>query len=68
MASGSASETMCASSLAPDLGLIGITGTPASSAPMTATAVSIRGSATTATRPVPSSSAATARAATASSA
>ena len=44
---------MWASSLAPDLGLIGITGTPATSAPMTATAVSIRGSASTATRARP---------------
>ncbi len=67
IASGSASPTMWASSLEPDLGLIGIAGTPATSAPMTATAVSIRGSASTATRAAPSSSPATARTARASS-
>ena len=33
VASGSASATMCASSLVPDLGLIGITGTPATQRP-----------------------------------
>ena len=60
---------MCSSSLEPDLGLMGITGTPASSAPITATHVSMRGSASTATRRVPVKlRAATARAARLSSA
>ena len=59
---------MCASSLDPDLGLTGITGTPASSPPMTATHVSMRGSASTATLSTPSNCVATARAARRSSA
>src|SRR5439155_27050886 len=48
--SGALSATMCASSRSPDFGLIGTTGTPAASAPTTATHVSSDAVAHTATR------------------
>ena len=54
------------SSLEPDFGLMSTIGTPACSAPTTATAVSIRGSAITAIRPAPFSCAANLPAAAAS--
>ncbi len=54
---------MCSSSLEPALGLIGVIGTPASSAPITATAISGSFTAQAATRERPSSCPATAVAA-----
>jgi hypothetical protein len=65
--SGAASFTMCSNSRAPYPGLSGRTWTPAASAPITATHVSIVGSAHTATREMPPSSEATVEAATRSS-
>ncbi len=67
-ACGSASSMMCVSSRAPARGLTGITGTPARRAPITATQVSRRDSASTATRSRPATAAATAALARASSA
>ena len=58
---------MCLSSLVPAFGLIGVIGTPASSAPMTATAISGSFTAHAATRCLPSSCSATAVAASRSS-
>ena len=57
--SGALSSTMCPSSREPSPGLMGTMPTPAASAPTTATHSSRVGSAHTATRPVPSSRAAT---------
>ena len=54
---------MCLSSLLPALGLIGVIGTPASSAPMTATATSGSFTAHAATRSCPATRSATAAAA-----
>ena len=59
---------MCSSSRVPALGLIGTIGTPAASAPTTATTVSSEFVAHTATREAPATRAATAPAAERSSA
>jgi hypothetical protein len=59
MSDGALSARMCANSRSPDLGLIGTTGTPAVSAPTTATQVSSSGVAHTATRGADSTTAAT---------
>ncbi len=61
--SGALSERMCSSSRVPDLGLIGTIGTPAASAPTTATHVCSEFSAHTATRAAPATRSATAPAA-----
>jgi hypothetical protein len=53
---GVLSPTRWVSSRVPDLGLMGMAGTPASRAPTTPTQVSARASAHTATRPAPASS------------
>ena len=58
---------MCLSSLVPAFGLIGVIGTPASSAPMTATAISGSFTAQAATFCFPSTCSATAVAASRSS-
>ena len=65
--SGSESDRMCFELAVPALGLIGVIGTPASSAPMTATAISGSFTAQAATRCRPSTCSATAVAASRSS-
>ena len=61
--SGALSEKMCSRSRSPDFGLIGTIGTPAASAPTTATTVSSLVLAVTATRLAPAIRSATAPAA-----